>query len=95
VSLATTEARSAARAAERAWRTHLADCARCSRASRRRYSDLCPDGAQARTERLSTAADLAEQVRLDQLPTAGQGALFGREEVEADPDGLTRAPGAG
>jgi hypothetical protein len=74
----TAEARFVARSAERDWREHHHGCPRCARAVRaRQWDDLCPHGAEFRVLHQQAARELAENRRLDKLPSPDQGVLFG------------------
>jgi hypothetical protein len=73
----TTLAGVAARAAEKAWKSHHGQCPRCTRAIRSRaWDDLCRDGAELYGEHRAAAASLAVNRELDKQPTAGQETLF-------------------
>ena len=73
----TTEARFAANAADQAWREHKRDCPRCMAAVRgRQWDQLCAGGGELRTEQTRTARELAENRKLDKLPSPDQEALF-------------------
>lgn len=76
MSLQTTEARFVARALDAAWRNHRRSCPRCQTAARRRrWAALCDDGSRVWRKRGEAHANVAEQQRLDRLPTPGQGTL--------------------
>ncbi len=77
VSLQTTLARAAARAAAAEWKSHKRCCPRCSAMSRSRsWPLLCAEGARARGASLAAAGELARQAELDRRPAPGQEALW-------------------
>jgi len=78
MSLQTTLARGAARAAAENWRSHRNFCIHCGTATRRRrWDDLCPDGSELRAQMAETEAALQRERDLDKVTILpGQGMLF-------------------
>jgi len=76
-SLETTLARAEAEQAGRDWKAHKRECLQCSIAAGwRQWAALCPAGACARDAHAEAKRELAENRRLDKLPSPGQEALF-------------------
>ena len=72
-----TEARFAARGAERAWREHHYACPRCARAVRgRQWDDLCRFGIQLHGQHKDAQAELKWNREQDKLPSPDQEALW-------------------
>jgi hypothetical protein len=77
ISLQTRIARAAAQEAERAWEHHRRQCWACDiAAARRRYADLCPEGAKARELAADLRAEAWREAELDKAQNPDQGTLF-------------------
>jgi hypothetical protein len=79
MSLDTTLARAAARAAADRWQWHYKGCHRCHAAAGRvtvQRGLLCPEGLQLHDDRRTTAAEAKRQAELDKAPSPDQGTLF-------------------
>jgi len=77
VSRETTEARAVARASAADWKRHKATCPACAMATdKRKRGDLCPVGAKLLGQQAADAAELAENRRLDKMPSPDQEPLF-------------------
>ena len=77
MSLETTLANAAARDAERRWREHKGHCPRCTREARgRNWDGLCGSGYSLWTAHRASQEELAENRRLDKLPSPDQEELF-------------------
>jgi hypothetical protein len=72
-----TEARFLANQAAEGWKAHRPDCSRMARAIReRKWFALCEHGAALRRESQDADRELANQRRLDKLPSPDQALLF-------------------
>jgi hypothetical protein len=77
MSLETTLARAEADAAAEDWRLHKRHCPRCAHRARiREWQWLCPEGMKTRDANVAAMARLAEERRLDRLPSPDQERLF-------------------
>jgi hypothetical protein len=82
MSLDTTLAAAASRAAQEKWDDHQHHCPTCSRAmNRRRVEDLCPTGLRRRLERNQAATEYSRQRELDKQPAPNQEPLFTDTEL--------------
>jgi len=84
MSYETTMARAIARDANEAWQRHRKWCRTCQPAARRRrYAELCPEGAGMRDIRDDLRKKAESEAALDKLPPPDQEALFSLEECQA------------
>ncbi len=81
MSIETTEAKAAARAAEQAWRSHKPGCPSCS--SRRRVP-RCGTGDRLYQDARQLRADAQASSRADKAPGPGDVPLFGMATVTFD-----------
>ena len=74
----TAEARFAADAADRKWKTHQGICGACAHAASRAFprTEPCREGSGLRTMARNAAAALKRSRELDKQPTPGQEAMF-------------------
>ena len=77
MSLETTLARAEANAREQAWKAHKRECPRCSAAAgARKWDELCPAGLACHDCLVIARRELAENRKLDKMPSPDQEALL-------------------